>query len=110
LRLNQSSIFSYVVALVGSFWTGGTASSASDGFVWDGSDEKVPDGKNWSKSPWKKELPNLRTEKSRVILEQTNTPETFLSFADESERKRYICEDVRIMKYLITNNKLFYFV
>jgi len=37
-------------------------------------------------------------EKSRVVLEYTNTPEISLSFADETERKRYICEDVRIMK------------
>jgi len=100
LRLNQSYLFSDVVALVGTFWTGGTASSASDDFVWDGGDEKVPDGKDWSESPWKKEQTTPRSEKSKVILEQTNTPETFLSFADESETKRYICEDVRIMKYL----------
>jgi len=85
------------VALVGTFWTGGTVGSASDNFVWDGSDDKVAEGKYWSESPWKKELPNSRTEKSKVILEQTNTPETFLSFADESETRRYICEDVRIM-------------
>jgi len=83
---------------VGTYWTGGKADSSPDNFVWDGSRDKVPDGKDWSESPWKKELPDSRTEKSRVVLEYANTPEISLSFADETERKRYICEDVRSIK------------